>query len=114
MIDKKRPRIARESKTVAVMIELYCSDLHRTAAGLCPHCQELLDHALKRLDRCPFQEGKTTCSKCPVHCFKPEMRTRVREVMRYSGPRMLFRNPVMAVCHLIDGLRERPIARLKN
>ena len=31
------------------------------------------------------------------------MRERVREVMRYSGPRMLWRHPVLAAAHLMDG-----------
>ena len=31
------------------------------------------------------------------------MRERVRAVMRYSGPRMLTRHPVLAVAHLADG-----------
>jgi hypothetical protein len=35
------------------------------------------------------------------------MRERVREVMRYSGPRMLTRHPVLAVAHLVDGRRKR-------
>jgi hypothetical protein len=108
MTGSKHPRIARERKTVAVMIALYCGDLHGTS-GLCSKCQELLDYAWIRLDRCQFQEGKTTCAKCPVHCFKPEMRTRVREVMRYSGPRMLFQKPLLAFFHLIDGLRKKPL-----
>jgi hypothetical protein len=34
------------------------------------------------------------------------MRERIREVMRYSGPRMLLSHPLMAIRHLIDGLRK--------
>jgi hypothetical protein len=29
----------------------------------------------------------------------------MREVMRYAGPRMLWRHPLLAVAHLIDGRR---------
>ena len=62
-----------------------------------------------RLDKCPFLEGKTTCANCPVHCYKSDMREKVREVMRYSGPRMTLRHPILAVFHLIDGLRKEPV-----
>ncbi len=102
------PRMARESKTIRVMIALYCRD-HHLAKSLCPECRELLDYAQKRLEKCPFQEGKTTCAKCPVHCYSPQMRARVRSVMRYSGPRMLYRHPLLAVFHLIDGIRKKPV-----
>jgi hypothetical protein len=34
------------------------------------------------------------------------MRARIREVMRYSGPRMLMVSPAAAVRHLIRSLRK--------
>jgi len=33
--------------------------------------------------------------------------------MRASGPRMLFRHPLLAIRHLLDGLREKPLPRQK-
>ena len=105
----KHPRMQREARTVAAMIDLSCSRLHGTAAGaLCKPCAELLAYALARLTRCPFQEGKTSCGKCKVHCYRPDMRARAREVMRTAGPRMPLRHPLMALWHLLDGLREEP------
>ena len=35
------------------------------------------------------------------HCYKPEMRERIRQVMRYSGPRMITKHPVAAIRHLL-------------
>lgn len=107
----KNPRINREGNTIALMIALYCHK-HHSCERLCPECEELMDYALKRLDKCPFQEGKTTCAKCPVHCFKPAMRERIRAVMRYSGPRMIFRHPILTIWHLIDGRRKEPVSHL--
>jgi hypothetical protein len=100
------PRLRREAHTVAAMIRRYCRDRHHTTDGLCPECAELLAYARRRLARCPFQEGKTTCGKCPVHCYAPGMRARIRDVMRYAGPRMLFSHPLLAFMHLLDGLRK--------
>ena len=88
---------------VEQMIRLYC----RRAEGndaLCPACRELLAYAHARLSHCPFGEKKGTCRKCKIHCYKPSMRERMRRVMRYSGPRMLFHHPLAALKHL---LRER-------
>ena len=108
----KHPRLSRELTTVGVMIRLYCHS-HHEAGPLCAECRELLDYAQKRLEKCPFQEGKTVCAKCPVHCYKPDMRQRVKAVMRYSGPRMLYRHPILAVLHMIDSRRKKPLAGLR-
>lgn len=74
---------------------------------LCPQCQALLDYAHKRLERCRFGEDKPSCTRCPVHCYKPAMREQIRQVMRYSGPRMLLHDPIMAIRHLWDFLRAK-------
>ena len=79
------------------MIDIYCRDRHGAHDALCPECAELRDYALARLDKCPFQESKSTCANCTVHCYKPDMRQRVREVMRYAGPRMMWRHPILAL-----------------
>lgn len=105
---KQRPRIAREIKTVITMIGMYCKDNHRTGE-LCQECSELQQYAINKLDDCPFQEGKTTCTQCPVHCYKPNMREKIKKVMRYSGPRMAYRHPVLALFHIIDGRRKTPV-----
>jgi len=101
------PRISREKTTITHMIEIYCRQKHHSKE-LCESCQELLHYAYKRLSHCRFGEQKTTCSKCPIHCYKPDMRTKVKDVMRYSGPRMLLYHPVSALRHMIDGLKKAP------
>ncbi len=107
------PRIRREQRTVAAMIELYCHDEHGMQGELCADCQALHDYAMQRLDRCPFGEEKTTCAKCTVHCYKPAMRERVRVVMRTAGPRMIWKHPVLAVRHVLDG-RKKPALLAKR
>jgi hypothetical protein len=101
------PRIARETRTVQAMLRIYCRGHGHAGRPLCPECMELMNYALCRLDRCPFGENKTTCAKCPVHCYKPAMRARVKEVMRYAGPRMLLHSPILALLHQLDALRSR-------
>ena len=95
-------RIRREQKTVAAMIEIYCHALHRSADAVCPECFELLEYAHKRLLKCPFHEEKPACADCHVHCYSPQMRARMQEVMRFSGPRMLLRHPLLALRHYLD------------
>jgi hypothetical protein len=107
-VTEGHPRMARERRTVEAMIQIYCRGQHGMNGDLCAECQALAAYALQRLDRCPFQEAKTTCARCPVHCYKPEMRQRIRAVMRYAGPRMLYRHPVLALRHMLDERRKEP------
>ena len=117
------PRMKREQKTVERMIGIYCRDHHHHAKGeypargykhptrgykLCHECRDLAEYARVRLKNCLFQENKTTCGNCPIHCYKPKMREKIREVMRYAGPRMIWNHPLLAIGHMIDGRRKKP------
>jgi hypothetical protein len=98
----------RERKTIDAMLRIYCHDHHETTNDLCAECAELAEYAHARLDKCPFQEEKTTCANCPIHCYKADKRERVRAVMRYSGPRMLWHHPILTMYHFLDGRRKEP------
>jgi len=90
------------------MIRIYCRKHHAGSKDLCDDCRSLLDYAFCRLDRCVFGEDKPTCASCPVHCYKPAMRERVREVMRFSSPWMMLYHPILTVFHFWDGRRQPP------
>lgn len=100
-------RLSREGHTISVMVALYCRDHHdgSPGRGLCADCEALVAYADRRLARCRFGQSKPTCARCTVHCFGPDMRRRIRVVMRYSGPRMTVRHPILALVHLIDSRR---------
>lgn len=110
MNDLTQPRLRREWRTVEAMIAITCQDLHGGRRGaLCPECLELHEYAHLRLVRCPFGEEKPTCANCKVHCYRPEMREKVRLVMRHAGPKMLLKHPALALLHLwVDSRREAP------
>jgi hypothetical protein len=104
-------RLDREYRTIAAMMACYCQDHHGTAAELCPQCRGLRDYAGLRLERCRFGAEKPVCVKCPVHCYLPDRREQVKVVMRYAGPRMLWRHPILSLRHWLDsmsGSRELP------
>lgn len=97
-----RRRIEREQRTVSVMIKMYCRDQHSHEDGLCEKCHELDQYAIGRTLRCPFGKDKPVCSLCMVHCYNREKREKIRRVMRYAGPRMIIRHPVLGILHLAD------------
>ena len=99
-------RLARESRTLSAMIGIYCRDHH--GANICWDCQQLLNYAHLRLERCRFGGNKSTCARCPVHCYQRIRRDQIKTIMRYAGPRMLWEHPVLSVRHWLDGLRKVP------
>ncbi len=101
-----QPRITREKTTIEAMMKLYCTDHHNTRNTLCSNCQNLMDYAMRCLEKCPFHEKKPTCANCRIHCYQPAMRIKIRAVMRYAGPRMIYKHPVLALRHILDGFKK--------
>lgn len=97
----------KEQELVSQMIALYCRGKHKTKHGLCEECAELDRYARERSERCPFMETKTFCSNCKVHCYKPQMREKIRSVMRFSGPRMLLYHPWVVIRHMKETKKEK-------
>jgi hypothetical protein len=93
--------IAFDLKTVKAMIRIFCRQKHSSHRTLCAGCEELAAYAEARLTKCPYGENKTTCRDCPIHCYTPDMRRRIAEVMRYAGPRMIWHHPVLAARHVL-------------
>lgn len=118
-MDSVEEKRIREKELVSWMIHFYCKKKHKNSgygkvqkrecsgSDLCPECQALDAYAKLRSDKCPFMETKTFCSNCKVHCYKPEMREKIREVMRFCGPRMMLYHPVLAIRHVIESKKEK-------
>ena len=111
--DKQFVRRVRELKTIEVMIDMYCA-AHHAHPPRCAQCAELFDYAKRRLQRCVFGDAKPNCTKCVVHCYNDDMRERIRVVMRWAGPRMLLRHPILGVRHLLADRRPIPVLPTKK
>lgn len=104
------PRIRREKTTVKRMISMYCKIKHPAVSldnELCPECRKLSDYASNRLTYCRFGEDKSSCRYCEVHCYAPDYQQRIREVMRFTGMRMLWRHPWLTLRHMTDERQSR-------
>lgn len=91
-------KIASEKSTVELMIQIYCQKKHGNKE-LCSECKSLKEYALRRLDKCPFGDNKPACKNCKVHCYQTAQRQKIREVMRYVGPRIILYYPVEYLKH---------------
>lgn len=99
-------KLAVELNTIVVLTKIYCQAHHE--ASLCEDCQALIDHAQQKLDRCVYGQDKPACKNCPIHCYKPERRQQAQLIMRYAGPKMLFKHPVLAIIHFIKNTKTFP------
>ena len=80
-------------------VHIYCEGKHETSNGqLCADCDDLLSYSLQRLERCP-QDPKPACKHCEIHCYKPAYQ--IRDVMRYSGKRLLLRGRLDLLWHYL-------------
>lgn len=91
-----------------VMIEIFCRERHGNKRELCPSCEGLWQYCLGRIERCPFYPDKPTCKNCKIHCYSAARRQEIQEVMRIAGPRMMWRAPVLALLHILDGAKGAP------
>ena len=103
-------RREREKRTISNMVAIYCAGHHdkaeRTETGfageaMCPDCKAIDDYCVLRTERCRSMAVKTNCEECGNHCYAPAERERIREVMRYAGPRMMLHHPIAAIRHLM-------------
>lgn len=102
-------KLLREFETISAMVKIYCKAHHTDAEQHpCEECASFIEYAHVRLDRCPYGQDKPTCNKCPVHCYKPHMKTKAREIMIFAGPRMLLPHPIMAIRHLMSERKDAP------
>lgn len=109
------PRLRREQRTIDAMLRIWCAahpeHVRARRGRLCAGCEGLFEYASYRLLKCPYGEEKPTCKTCPIHCYSKEKREEMHDVMRFAGPRMLLRHPVLAIRHLLDDRREAPTLR---
>ncbi|RME40697.1 MAG: nitrous oxide-stimulated promoter family protein [Planctomycetota bacterium] len=119
MVIATGPELDHDLRTVAEFVELYCHRKHRGAVRerfdtkvvdvdavlgrrpvLCGECTRLLLHAVVKRLHCPMVP-KPACKHCPRHCYHPRYRQRMREVMRFSGTRLLLSGRLRYLTHLL-------------
>ncbi len=94
-----KTKIQRDQETIRLMVNLYARH-HPTLSGDPDHYTRLADYACQRLARCRFGESKPACKDCPIHCYRPDLREEMRQVMRWAGPRMILYAPRATMRHL--------------
>jgi hypothetical protein len=111
-------RLRSDLKILAKFIDVYCRHRHADAektpvalkvcdveqlAGpisICGECHKLLTHAFVKRMNCPM-EPKPACKHCPSHCYHPTYRQQIREVMKFSGRKLVLSGRLGYLYHLL-------------
>ncbi|WP_455520983.1 nitrous oxide-stimulated promoter family protein [Parvimonas micra] len=101
-IEKKRDR---EKKVISEMVKLYCRKNHKKRE-LCDECKEVLNYSLKRIDNCQCVETKLFCSSCKFSLYSPRDKEKVKQIMKFSGPRILFHHPLLVISHMLSRFKK--------
>ena len=107
-------RIESEKQIVTAMIKVYCHKKHQHKNSLCVECEDLNNYALKRLSYCRHGESKGFCSNCQTHCYAPQYKEKIKQVMRFSGPWMLLYYPIIAIRHLVEDIKYKKTKNNSN
>jgi len=107
-------RIEREKKTVEAMIRIYCKKKHGSELERCISCHALYEYACTKIENCNFIPDKPVCAKCRVHCYRRDMRNKIKEVMRFSGPKMIWWHPILLLQHIWDSKKSEMAKRSKS
>ncbi len=111
-------KLRRDLRTLALFVDVFCRSRHRhdpkglvalkthdvraiygKPLYLCDDCRKLLIHAFIKRTYCPL-DPKPACKKCPQHCYAPAYRARIRQVMKYSGQRLILRGRLDYLFHM--------------
>lgn len=111
--------LEHDLRTLALFINLYCRYKHadapreavhmkthdvdaiaRKPVVLCEECTKLLVHAFTKRTHCPMHP-KPACKHCPSHCYHPTYRAKIRQVMKFSGKKMLLGGRLDYLFHLL-------------
>ena len=90
-------KIEKEIKIINTMIDIYKKGHPNEDV------ETLREYAVKRIEKCPRMETKTFCSRCDIHCYQKVMRDQIKQVMRYSGPRLIWHHPIQLIKHILGG-----------
>jgi NAD-dependent SIR2 family protein deacetylase len=83
------------------MVIIYCRGNNHIKDGICIKCKEILEYARNKTRNCIHKGNKPTCRKCKTHCYNELNRKAIKDIMRYSRTRMIFKHPIKSINHLI-------------
>lgn len=100
---KQKSSYEKDLATLEAMAQIYCDAHHigmnKDAVNLCIECREAVIATLNRTQVCPNGHIHN-CQDCDIKCQRGDGQSRIKAIMAYSAPRMLWRHPLMTFTYL--------------
>ena len=55
-----------------------------------------------------LRREETRLRKCKIHCYGKGYKERAKEIMAFSGPKLLLKHPILSMRHIMALFREPP------
>ena len=100
----------KDLKVMIKFVRVYCRAKHDDQARvavedtdgkethLCRDCAVLVAYALEKRRKCPL-DPKPSCKHCHIHCYNKDYRAKIKEIMAFSGRRMIMRGRLDYLWH---------------
>lgn len=88
----------KEAETSPLELPEELASLFRKEIRLCPDCAALVSHAIEKRRKCPL-DPKPACKHCHIHCYGKDYRAKIREIMAFSGKRLILRGRLDLLRH---------------
>jgi hypothetical protein len=75
-------------------------EIEKKEVPLCPECTRLLTYGFTMRMKCPH-DPKPMCKKCETQCYHGDYKSKIREVMKFSGMYMVKRGRVDMLYHYL-------------
>ena len=102
----------KDIRLIGKFVEVYCAGKHGMGArppfilpaglgerSLCPECATFMQYAVARRLKCPLEAEKPTCKHCRIHCYNKANLEKVKEIMAYSGMKLMLRGRLDYIWH---------------
>ena len=73
-------------------------EIEKQGMPLCKDCTKLLTYGLTMRMKCPH-DPKPMCKKCETQCYHGDCKSKIREVMKFSGMHMIKHGRVDLLYH---------------
>jgi Nitrous oxide-stimulated promoter len=102
----------KDVRVIGRFVEVFCTGKHGSvlrsefklpeglgSINLCVECAGFTDYAIARRLKCPLQSENPVCKHCTIHCYSPEQRKRMQEIMAYSGRKLIMKGRLDYLWH---------------
>jgi len=102
----------KDIRLIGKFVEVYCNGKHGAVdrnpfnlpaemgeRRLCLECSAFMQYAVTRRIKCPLEAEKPSCKHCRTHCYNKANLAKVKEIMAYSGMKLMLRGRLDYIWH---------------